>query len=363
MTGLWISGSFRGGESSVIAESIAGVLRSCGHRWTYWPIGEERPWLPRGFDAYVPLTQGPNSPLARLLLMGQMRRAFAQYDVVLVEQDLATEFLAAEVRAGLSRGPALWLLTQLALGHYLAGRGEARARRPRRLATALYPRFSRILCLLHGVADDLSSRFGVPAAQLVTLPWPALPADGPPPVAAPRVVTAGHVDGIMGLELLIQALHLIREEGVPAELTVYGDGPRLMTARQLAGSLEVPLAVHPLTPETAATLVGGGVYHAPQWLDGTGWQLVQAARVGLPLTAVSAPEAAVEVTRRGAMGKLVGLGNLEELKAALLPLLTDEAAWGGYHRGAKTLAAQYDAERVRDRWCEAFSAAGDPPTP
>jgi glycosyltransferase involved in cell wall biosynthesis len=219
---------------------------------------------------------------------------------------------------------------------------------------------------VNGVAEDLISHFGVPAGVAVHVPWPALPPGDRAPAPRPVIVIAGHVDGIMGLELLLQTAHLLRQQDVPAEVTLYGGGPLLQAARQVAIAMDVPMKVFSLTLETARDLAGGGVFHAPQWLDGTGWHLVQAARVGLPLTAVSAPEAALEVTRRGTLGKLVGLGDLEGLKAALTPLLTDEATWRGYHQGALTLGEAHDPGHVAPAWLELFTTPygpGAPPAP
>jgi glycosyltransferase involved in cell wall biosynthesis len=352
---LWISGSFRSGETAVVADGVAAVWQAA-HHVTYWPLGGEHTWIPPHVSETVPAGDG-RGPFGRIQLLGQMRRAFLEHDLIVVEQDLATEFLAAEAAAGLRHRGQLWLFARMALGHYLAGRGEHLARRPRRLAETLYPRFDRIVTLVAGVADDLASRFGVSQERLSVLPWPCSTGGGPSADFRPRVVALGHVDGVKGMELLVQGLNLLHQDGVDAELAIVGDGPRLEPVRDLARSLEVPVSVRTLTPDTLQAL-GGGVFHAPQWLDGTGWELVVAASHGLPLTAVSAPEAAMDITRRGVLGKLTGLGDLEGLKTVLGTLLASEEAWNGYHQGALTLARAYHPDIAGPRWLSLLTQDG-----
>jgi glycosyltransferase involved in cell wall biosynthesis len=358
VTVLWVSGRFRAGETAVLASGIAQVLGTM-HALHYWPLGPARPWAPAGFSHHLEPAPAPAHLLARVGLIGQIRRRLPEYDVVVVEQDLETEFLVAEAAGGLRARPRLVLIATLALGHYLAGRGEHRAARPRRQVRAWYPRYDRILCLLDGVQRDLRDRFGLAEDRVQSLPWPALPGPVDVPPFRPMLVTAGFVDGIAGWELLVQGVALLRESGIPAGVQAFGDGPRLSVVQELADRLHVPLSVEPLSLERA-THLAGGVYHSPLWLDGTGWQLVQAARAGLPLTAVSAPEAAYELTRGGILGRLAPLGDLPRLRDVLEPLLTDERARQGYRVGAGALAQRHDPARVGDRWLSAFAEFSAP---
>jgi glycosyltransferase involved in cell wall biosynthesis len=347
---LWISGEWLGGEMGVMAASIAAVWAAAGHEITYWPFGPDRAWHPPAVHTVVPPDPAPSGPVARLQTLGRMRRAFPLYDVVLVEEDLAVDFLAAEVLHGLKGPrPRSMLFCHRALGHYLAARGEHRSRRPRRLAETLYPRFDRLVTLVENAALDLERRFRVPRERLATLPWPTLPPEPQAAFRPARIVCLGYADGLKGLELLLQAVDGLRHEGVAATVELRGTGPRVPALTQLAGSLGVPLTVGPLTLE-AVSSVAGSVFVAPQWLDGNGWQIAQAAAAGLPIVAVNAPDSATEMTGHGVLGKLVGLGRLDELRDALRPLLANADAWTGYHSGSLTLARRHQAEAVAPRW-------------
>lgn len=353
---LWISGRHRHGEALAFAEPIAKLLSGLGHTLTYWSWAGDPPWIPDGFsihlDPWPPLT----GLFSRIPLMGALRRRVLDYDIVLCEQDLLHEFLVVEVVAGMRNRPRLWLLATYALGHYLAGRGEALSKRPRRLAETLYPRFDRIVTMATGVADDLVSRFRIPAPRVVTVPWPApCLLSQAPAFAPPTVAVMGEITGIKGVEMLVQVLKLFSDDGFPVKLLILGDGPRLPDVVNLARSMAVPVEAAPLTPAFPDRLQEASVFHAPQWLDGTSWDIVTAAAAGLPVTAVNAPDAPIEVTVRGTLGKLVGLGDLDALHTVLHPLLTDEESWAGYHRAAAMLARRHAPERVSPQWEQLFT--------
>lgn len=138
-----------------------------------------------------------------------------------------------------------------------------------------------------------------------------------------------------------------------------GGGPRTQDVTRVADALRVPVTVLPSSPTAFREVARGGVFHAPQWLDGTGVDLVLGAAAGLPLTAVAAPEAAAELLAQGSLGRLVGLGSVPSLTATLTPLLTDSDAWSGCHRAAGLVAAQHTVGRVADRWARGLTYASD----
>lgn len=354
---LWISGNHRHGEAVALATPIVKLLSGLGHSLTYWSWAGDPPWVPEGFSGCLEPWPSRTGMFSRIPLMGALRRQVLDYDLILCEQDLLHEFLAAEVVLGMRARPQLWLLATYALGHYLAGRGEALGKRPRRLAETIYPRFDRILTLASGVADDLVSRFNVPAPRVVTVPWPA-PSLTPqaPRFAPPTVAVLGEITGIKGVEMLVQVLKLFSDDGLPVKLLLLGEGPRLPAVLKLAESMAVPAVAEPLGPDLGQRLREASVFHAPQWLDGTSWDIVTAAAAGLPVTAVNAPDAPMEITVRGTLGKLVGLGDLDALYTVLKPLLTDEDSWTGYHRAAAMLAGRHSVDRVGPQWEQLFRA-------
>ncbi len=358
---LWLSGTDAGGDTGVVADAIAAVWRSQGHRLVHWPLTGGRLYTPTAFDEQRPPLSPTARPPGRLALLGALRRTLSAFDAVMVEQDLDTEFRVLEVLGTTRRTPRRWLLARWPLGSYLAGRGEHVSRRPRRQAEVLYPHFHAIFTLVTGTADDLQAQFGVPQRRLITLPWP-LPAWATPTGAAeplPRVVTWGEATGLKGIEVLVQGLAALGQEGIPASLVMVGGGPRSQEVTRVAEALRVPVTILPPSGATFREVARGGVLHAPQWLDGTGVDLVLGAAAGLPLTAVAAPEAAAELLAQGSLGRLVGLGSLLSLTATLAPLLTDATAWSGYHRAAGIVAAQHTVDQVAGHWARGLAYASD----
>jgi glycosyltransferase involved in cell wall biosynthesis len=358
----WISGQFADGESAVLVSTIAALLSAAGHHLTYWPLGPARPFWPSGFADYI---DGPRGlgPMGTVQVMGAIRRQAARWDVIVVEQDLAWEFRILEAVANLRRRPGVWLLALLPLTYYLAGRGEHRIGRARRLAELLLPRFDRILTLSSGVARDLEDHFGVPPERLRTLLWPA----PPPPTAAAgpglEVVTVGSVTGLKGVEILVDAVGRLRRRGLDARVRLVGGGERLPQVLAEAEAEHVPVAVEPLEPNVVDRLATSHVFCGPQWLDGTGWDYVAAAAAGLPLCGVAAPEAPAEILLGGTLGRLVGLGETDQLEDVLYSLMADGRVWAGFHRGSLLLADRHRGPAVEAAWKDTFSPSASSETP
>lgn len=358
---LWLSGTDASGDTGVVADAIAAVWRSQGHRLVHWPLTGERQYIPAAFDEQRPPLSPTSRPPGRLALLGALRRTLSAFDAVMVEQDLDTEFRVLEVLGTRRRAPRRWLMARWPLGSYLAGRGEHGSHRPRRQVEVLYPHFHAIFTLVTGTANDLQAQFGLPQRRLLTLPWP-LPEWATAGGAAqplPRVVTWGEATGFKGIEVLVQGLAALAQEDIPASLVMVGGGPRSQDVTRVAAALSVPATILPPSAAAFREVARGGVFHAPQWLDGTGMDLVLGAAAGLPLTAVAAPEAAAELLAQGSLGRLVGLGRLESLTATLRPLLTDSAAWSGYHRAAGLVAAQHAVGQVAHHWAQGLAYASD----
>lgn len=356
---LWVSGTDAAGDTAVVADAIAAVWGAAGHRVVHWPLTSPRTVAVQHFAETLPPLQIDRAP-SRLALLGALRRTVPAFDAVMVEQDLDTEFRVAEV-FGRGARPRRWLMARWPLGSYLAGRGEHVSRRPRRQAEVLYPRYHAVFTLATGTADDLEEQFGIPRRRLITLPWP-LPdwAAAPGPATQlPRVVTWGEATGLKGIEVLVQGLAALAQQDVPASLLMIGGGPRSAEVQRVAQALSVPVAVMPPSPAAFAEMARGGVFHAPQWLDGMGVDLVLGAAGGLPLTAVAAPEAAGELLAGGSLGRLAPLGDVAALTAVLRPLLTDSAVWEGYHRAAGVVAAQHAVSQVAAHWARGLAYASE----
>lgn len=354
MNVCWISGQSAEGESAVLASTIAALLSAAGHHLTYWPLGPARSLKPTGFAESI---DGPNGlgVMGTVQVMGALRRQAPRWDVIVVEQDLAWEFRVLEAVANVRRRPAVWLLALLPLTYYLAGRGEHRIGRARRLAELLLPRFDRILTLSSGVARDLQDHFGVAPERLRPLLWPA-----PPPPAGSagpgmEVVAIGAVTGLKGVEILVDALGRLRQRGLDARLRLIGGGDRLPQVLAEAEAEAVPVTVEPLQADVVERLAVSHVFCGPQWLDGTAWDYVAAAAAGLPLCGVAAPEAPAEILLGGTLGRLVGLGETDQLEEVLYSLMADERVWAGFHRGSLLLAERHRGPAVEAAWRDTFS--------
>lgn len=206
---------------------------------------------------------------------------------------------------------------------------------------------------LHREATDL---LNVDPSKVVVLRMPvqmpepsgvATPAD-PPPL---RLVSVGRLAREKGYGVLFDALGLLRDDGVWAELDVFGDGPADAELRVAAKPLGDAVRFHGACPraEIADALAGAHALVVPSLREGLGMVALEALAVGRPVIA-SGVGGLVETVADGDDGILVPPGDPRALADALrrLPLAPPKAHAVALHR-PDAVAAAHAAAYARCR--------------
>ncbi len=142
-----------------------------------------------------------------------------------------------------------------------------------------------------------------------------------------RLVTASRLQPLKGLDFAIRAVHMLRDRGVPVELTLYGRGPQEEELRKLIARLELTEAVHlagaaaPGQPMREA-LAAGHVFLMPHLTNDFGRAFFDAISAGLPVVAFRS-EASEDTVRHELDGLLVPNLDIEALASALARLACD----------------------------------------
>lgn len=176
------------------------------------------------------------------------------------------------------------------------------------------------------------------------------------PGEALRVVYLGTLGRSQGLDAVVRAAAVLRQQGVPVEVTLMGSGAREQALRELAAQLDAPVQVVPgrsredaiaAYAEADSVLVSLRDWAPFEWTVPS--KLYEALGAGRHVTAVLAGEGA-QIVRDAGAGDVVPPGDVEALVATWRRLAGDPEStlvgdggrrWVAQHADADVLAAHY----------------------
>ena len=212
----------------------------------------------------------------------------------------------------------------------------------------------RVITLSQSVADRLASHGQIPAAHIVPLFLPdldfgttqTLPA--PSPGEPIRLLFLGRIMPYKGLGLLLDALDILRSQGHPVHLGVFGEGP-LGTSQQRLSEMNAEVVNRWLTEAEIAGLLPR--YHAAVLSHTEASQSgVAAAAFGAGLPVIATPVGGLaEQIEDGITGLLANAATAPALAAAIFRLSADPALYATLR---SNIAARHEARSMR-RFVEA----------
>jgi glycosyltransferase involved in cell wall biosynthesis len=207
----------------------------------------------------------------------------------------------------------------------------------------LYPRADRIICVGDYVLNDLASSFGIPRGKMVRIYNPVdvdmtrqLAEAGGNPYCGkgPHLVAAGRLSKEKGIDVLLDAMPLVRAAFPDAELTILGEGPlrpHLLAQREQLGLGE---SVHLVgfRPNPYPYFKHADLFVLPSRIEGFGLVGIEALAVGTPVVASDCPGALREILGDCPMARLVppsdpkalAEGIVSAISFAIRELLPDE---------------------------------------
>jgi len=158
------------------------------------------------------------------------------------------------------------------------------------------------------------------------------------PADRPVVGTAARLAPQKGVEYLLRAAAVLRDEGRPVALVIAGDGPLKAPLEKMSRALGVDTRFLGHRPDVAGLLQLFDVFVLPSVTEGLPLVVLEAMAVGCPVVATKVG-GVPEVVEDGRTGRLVPAGDPEALAQAVADTLRDRA-------GAQVMAAAA-GERVR----------------
>jgi glycosyltransferase involved in cell wall biosynthesis len=246
----------------------------------------------------------------------------------------------------------------VAVAHHLWGRSIF-AESPLPIAAAVWASEALIplayrhvpwLAVSESTRADLISR-GIPAGSIslapngIDLPS-AQRATGAPDPHLPRVAWVGRVRRYKRLNLLIEAMAIVRRTVADATLDVVGDGPALGEARVLAAQLGLgPDAVtfHGAVPDAVRDQIVGRarVLAQPSIKEGWGRTVLEAAALGVPSVVCDAPGLR-DAVLAGTTGVIAPIASASAFARCIIHILTDIAAHNSYRNSCILFARTFN---------------------
>lgn len=176
------------------------------------------------------------------------------------------------------------------------------------------------------------------------------------------VVCVSRLSHEKGIDVLLQAWHLVHKQFPQAKLIIVGIGPLQTQLERMAQALGIADSVEfaGFQSDIPAQLHRGNLAVLPSHWEGMPNAVLEAMACGLPCVAtrVSGSE---DIIQHGVNGVLVEPGDYESMAEALLTLLRDPALAQKYGRAARARVEQhYALEHITDRYVELYQRiAGD----
>jgi glycosyltransferase involved in cell wall biosynthesis len=254
-----------------------------------------------------------------------------------------------ETNSHLARGDLGWLRRKL-IGH-------------------AYRNADRVVALSSGVAEEITSLYGLNPSRVVTIPNPVTVSEiaarvsaakaepSPVPGTGPFVLAIGRLTRQKGFDRLIEAFAQMPRQDV--RLVIVGEGEERVALRQLAERLGVAgrMTLAGYVPETAPWLVHAAVFALPSRWEGFGHVIVEAMAAGVPVVAYDCPYGPRDILRSEVNGILVREGDVAGLTAALHRVLQQPELAESLRQSARADANRYAQPMIAQSYLTLFKQA------
>jgi glycosyltransferase involved in cell wall biosynthesis len=210
---------------------------------------------------------------------------------------------------------------------------------------------SAVVCVSHGVEEDLAKSARLPRELLTTIYNPVIteellarseePPDHPWLVSKtqPVILAVGRLEGQKNYPLLLESFARLRNR-VRCRLLVLGEGILLDELKAKAAGLGLADCVDfaGYRANAMSFMRRADLFVLSSDFEGLSNVLIEAMAVGCPVVSTDAPHGPREVLQNGRLGRLVPVGDTEGLACAMEETLRDPGDPG-----------------LRQRWAAAFS--------
>ena len=205
------------------------------------------------------------------------------------------------------------------------------------LARMFLPLADAIVCVSHGVAEDLLRHANVQSAKLHVIYNPVIPLELERLKCEPlshewlesdrseaTIVTVCRLVPQKGVDTLLRAFALITS--VDTKLIIIGDGPERDSLKRLVSELQIESRVDfiGLERNPFKYLARCDLFVMSSRWEGFGNTLAEALACGCPVVATDCQSGPAEILENGALGRLVPVDNPDRLAESICDALCEE---------------------------------------
>lgn len=243
--------------------------------------------------------------------------------------------IVAILASKLARVPIRLVISERsAPSQHLAGGGTVRVLRF--LTRLLYPLADCVICVAHGVQDEMEQILQLPPAKLCTIYNP-VDIEGidrlksvPPghawlaPDQRPVILAVGRLTKAKDYPTLLRAFAQLQRR-LPTRLIILGEGPDGSTLREMASTLGLREAVDfvGFNKNPFAFMAACDLYVMSSAFEGLPSTLLQAMACGAKVVSTDCRTGPGEILEDGRWGRLVPVGDAEALAHAMEAALSD----------------------------------------
>jgi glycosyltransferase involved in cell wall biosynthesis len=224
------------------------------------------------------------------------------------------------------------------------------------------PRADAVISNSHAAANDVRSRYGIPADRVVTI-QNSVHSDAVIRfsnehseeraflgVGRPLIVSVGSLTLRKDMATLIRAFSIVRER-YPAWLVIVGKGSEEGNIRRLVGELGLTAEVHLLgfDRNPYKWMAAAAVFVSSSTGEGFPNVIAETLALGRPIVATDCPGDTAELLGHGKWGRLVPVGDSKRMADAIMSALEDQQPVDGRIR-----AADFAPEKITNAYIAAL---------
>ncbi len=234
------------------------------------------------------------------------------------------------------------------------------------LLKRLYPGASLVTAISHGIARELTTRYGLAARRVVVIPNP-VDCDRVHSLAAaelehpwflcgrPVVVAAGRLHPQKGFGYLVRAFALVRN-ALPCKLVILGEGPQRGELEQLIVELGLSedIALPGFQDNPYKFMGRASLFVLSSLYEGFGNVLVEALALGTPVVSTACPVGPDEIVTDGETGLLVPPADEQALAEAMTKVLNDSELQRSLSANGPARAADFALQHIVAKYAALF---------
>lgn len=169
-----------------------------------------------------------------------------------------------------------------------------------------------------------------------------------------RIIAVGRLAHQKGFDLLLQVIHLIKDQMNGWTVEVFGEGEDKDMLLQMSTDLGVSSIVHfqGYVKDVKEQMIHSSIYIMASRFEGMPLVLLEAQSCGLPIISFDCKEGPSEIVEDGKSGYLVKTFDIKEMSEKLLELMGDEQKRIAFGKDAKLHSQIYSTENIKKLWLE-----------